>query len=55
MWRSAKKTSGNHREVIQTICNAMIQDMGTGKEHALAVRKDMLHMRLLDVDVQWYP
>ena len=38
----SEKESDNHREVIQTIYNAMMQDMAIGKEHALAMRKDAL-------------
>ena len=32
----------NHREVIQTIYSAMMQDMAIGKEQALAMRKGFL-------------
>ena len=38
----SEKESDNHREVIQTIYNAMMQDMAIGKEQALAMRKDIL-------------
>ena len=38
----SEKESDNHREVIQAIYNAMMQDMAIGKEHALAMRKDAL-------------
>ena len=37
-----EKASDKHREVIQTIYNAMMQDMGIGKEEALALREDIL-------------
>ena len=37
-----KKASDKHRKVIQSIYNAMMQDMGIGQEHALAMRKDIL-------------
>ena len=36
------KASDKHREVIQTIYNAMMQDMGIGKEEVLAMREDIL-------------
>ena len=37
-----EKASGNQREATQTICTAMMQDMGIGKEPLLATRKDIL-------------
>jgi hypothetical protein len=37
-----EKASDKHRKVIQTIYNAMMQDMGIGQEQALAMRKDIL-------------
>ena len=37
-----EKASDKHRKVIQSIYNAMMQDMGIGQEHALAMRKDIL-------------
>ena len=38
-----EKASEKHKEVIQTIHNAMTQDMGIGKEQALALKSAMLH------------
>ena len=35
-----EKQSDNHREVIRETFRAMMQDMGFGKEQALAMRKD---------------
>ena len=37
-----EKASDNQREATQTICTAMMQDMGIGKEPLLATRKDIL-------------
>ena len=37
------KATQNHREVIQAIYNAMMQDMAVGKEQALAMKLDILH------------
>ena len=37
-----EKASDKRREVIQTIYNAMMQDMAIGKEQALAMRLDIL-------------
>ena len=37
-----EKASDSHREVIQTIYNAMMQGMAIGKVQALALRKDIL-------------
>ena len=37
-----EKASDNHRKVIQSIYSTMMQDMGIGQEHALAMRKDIL-------------
>ena len=44
LWRTvvtvSEKQSDNHKEVIRAIFNAMMQDMGFGKEQALAMRTD---------------
>ena len=37
-----EKASDNQREATHTICTAMLQDMGIGKEQLLATRKDIL-------------
>ena len=37
-----EKASDKHRKVIQSIYNAMMQDMGIGQGQALAMRKDTL-------------
>ena len=36
-----EKASDNQREATHTICTAMMQDMGIGKEPLLATRKDI--------------
>ena len=38
-----EKASGKHKEAMQTIHNAMKQDMDIGKEQALALKSAMLH------------
>ena len=46
-WRliveASEKQSDKHREVIQAIYNAMMQDMAFRKEEAPAMRKTLLH------------
>ena len=37
-----EKASDNHREVIQTMYNAMMQNIATGREQALAMSLDIL-------------
>ena len=37
-----ERASDKHKEVIQTIHNAMLQDMAIGKEQARAMRLDIL-------------
>ena len=49
LWRtvvtvSEKKQSDNHKEVIRAIFNAMMQDMGFGKEQAIAMRTDSFQL-----------
>ena len=39
----SEKQSDKHREVIQAIYNAMMQDMAFRKDEALAMRKTLLH------------
>ena len=45
MWRSAKKQSDKHRELIRAIYSAMMQDMGFGKEEALRMRREKRRQR----------
>ena len=47
-----EKASDNQREATHTICTAMMQDMGIGKEPLLATRKDILQWHW---NAQWYP
>ena len=37
-----EKANDKRKKAIQTIYNAMMQDMGIGQEQALAMRKDIL-------------